>query len=283
MYNQLKSANIVSNKPIKTLEETLELSALIQSSENSIKQIGDRIGLVIKFAQLIENISKTEETFLKKLKYNKQVADKYNNLCDVERFKKDLREFNEEIQDYEIKYEELDMEELGGNKDKRKKIIKLLNVYITNLGLSKDAIELEWDNFQSKNSKFAVKIENIIDIIVKKEEIKENNEIKEIKEKIYNLKDLSQVTLNKTDIPASYMESMKETLNKESREIVAHYLDDNERRLLLTLENKKEGWLDYDEIKEITKELNMEENVFENAMDGLVEKGYLQKGFSLNI
>ena len=283
MYKELEKADIISNNPVKPLEDNLELSALLKSTENSIKEIGDRIGLVIKLTEFIDTIGKTEETFLEILKNTKGSSIKYNNLCDLDCFKNDLKRLDDEIKKYETIYEDTDLEEFKDDKNKRKNIVKDLEMYSKNLNLSKDSLELEWDTFQNENERDASKLNKIIRIIVKKEEIKDKEEIKEIKDSISNLQDLTKIKLEDTNKPASYFENLKENLNTESYKIINKYLANDERKLLLTLESIKSGWLDYDEIKSITKELGMEKNSFDEAIQGLVEKGYLQRGFLLTV
>ena len=283
MYKELEKADIISNNPVKPLEDNLELSALLKSTENSIKQIGDRIGLVIKLTELIENIGNTEESFQETLKNAKKSSNKYNALCDLDRFKKDLVKLDDEINNYETIYNDTDLEEFKEDKNKRKNIVKDLNLYSKNLNLNQDSIELEWDTFQNENKKDALKLNKIIRIIVKKEEIINKEEITKIKDKINNLQDLTKIKLKDTDKQASFFENFKEELNKESYKIINKYLANDERMLLLKLESNKPGWLDYYEIESMTKELDIEKGKFDQAMQGLVEKGYLQRGFLLTI
>ena len=283
MYKELEKADIVSNNPVKPLEDNLELSALLKSTENSIKQIGDRIGLVIKLTELIENIGNTEESFLEILKNAKKSSNKYNALCDLDRFKKDLTQLDDEITKYETIYNDMDLEEFKEDKNKRKNIVKDLEKYSNNLNLNQDSIELEWDTFQNENNNDASKLNKIIRIIVKKEEITNKEEITEIKDRINDLKDLTKTKLKDTDKLASFFENLKEDLNNDAYKIINKYLANDERLLLLKLESKKPGWLDYYEIESMTKELDMGKDNFDHAMQGLVEKGYLQRGFLLTI
>jgi len=280
MYKQLEKADINYDRPIRTMDDGLDLSSLHKSCETSINKMGDQIELIGKFTDYIENLNKSEADFSSTLKKMEIIYQEYTKKCDINRFDNDLSKFDAAIKEYMLKYNEMDMDEIKKDEKNRKDLPQILKGYTVKLRKNKDAIELEWDDYQSENIKFAFKFDKIISILSKKEELSDDE--LNINNKINKLKEISKKGLNNS-ITANEIEKYKEKLNEETMEIICKYLTDDERNLLLAMESRKSGWMNYEEIKTLIEKDDLDESSFDEAMKGLVSKGYLQRGFLLTI
>ena len=101
---------------------------------------------------------------------------------------------------------------------------------------------------------------------------------------IKKFKQNTKVKLLESEHTATELESIKENLNQEALSLIGDYLTENERELLLNLESIKSKWITYDNIQSMASDkLEMDEKSLEKSLDGLVKKGYIQRGLSLTI
>ncbi len=97
-----------------------------------------------------------------------------------------------------------------------------------------------------------------------------------------NIKNVISKTIYES-LPASKIESLKTNLTKELELKLEKTLEKNELPMLEILQSikTKSKWIDYDKIIELSLERGMNQKDMEDALNGLINKGYLQRGFSL--
>lgn len=281
MYKQLEDANINHNPAVKSAPENIDLNSLLKSSDESLKKIGDRIGLVIKFTNLIDNIKEAEIDFLDTLNKKREDYLIYKKNGDTENFILDLKNLKEKINDYESIYDEIDLDELRKNVEKRKRLVKDLNTWTTSLQIASDAISSEWVDYQKKNREFVDKIQSQLDIFESKLSQDEKGLIQ------YGIKKLiqySKVDILYSEFSASKIYSMRENLNRDAIEIFGKTLPKDVRELLLNLKSIRSDWITNDEIESIAiDKLGMDNKILEESLNILTEKGYIKRGLSLNL
>lgn len=283
MYKQLETANISPDTSVKSAAGTIDLISLLKSSEESLKIIGDRTGLVIKFTDLIEKINIAEINFLSNLNGKKEDHLIYKKICDTKNFDEDVKKLKDEINELQNKYDEIDMEELRKDIDKRKRLISILKEWSDLLEIRSEAISLEWEKYQNDNRKSMDKIIKTLDILETKEDINKDK-ISYIMYGIQKFKQNTKVKLLESEHTATELESIKENLNQQALSLIGDYLTENERELLLNLESMKSKWITYDNIQSMAYDnLEMDKKSLENSLDGLVKKGYIQRGLFLTI
>jgi len=279
MYKLLENAQYTSKLPVKHFSG--DLTSLIQSSETSIRAIGDNISLVIKYTDYIEQLTKVEVEFLENLADVKSKYSIFKEVCDINIFEKMLDRLNNKIKDLKASYEDIDLEELNTNLTKRKGLLDDLKEWSRDLKLKSEAIDANWEDFQDQNKEFIDNIQTTLSILESKGDIDEDD-LSEIQNFIHKLKNDTKIDLLDADFTASEMESKKEKLNKLASELFEKHLKGNLKELVIALESMKSEWIDYNDIKTYaSQELDMDEGCLQEALEKLIEKGYLHRGFSL--
>ncbi|AXV39089.1 hypothetical protein [Methanobacterium sp. BAmetb5] len=282
MFKQLEEANINHKPDVKTSSEIIDLSSLLKSSEDSIKKIGDRISLVITFTNLIENINDAEKDFLKTLHQKKEDYIIYEKIGDTKNFQDDIKFFKDKINQLEVNYEEIDMNELRKDVKKRKTLVKDLNSWTHTLDIASDAISSEWEDYQKNNREYVYKIQTQLDIL-KSDEFSEDQEAL-IKYGVKKLIQYSKVDMLNSEFTASKLDSMRENLNNDVMEIITKILPPNVRDLLLNLKSIHSEWITFEEIESIAKEkLGMDQKSLDESVNILIDKGYIKRGLSLTL
>lgn len=282
MYQQLEDANINHKPDVKYAAGNIDLSSLLKSSEESLKKIGDRISLVIQFTNLIENINDAEIDFLNTLKQQKTYYLTYQRIGDTKNFEKDLNYLDEKIKQNEFIYNEIDMEELRKDLNKRKLLVRDLNTWTTSLQMASDAISSEWEDYQTKNRKSVGKIQKTFDIFKSKGKLSQDQEDL-INYGIKKLIQYSKVDLLNSEYTASKLDSMREKLNYDAIKIFGGYLEDKDRKLLLNLESINSKWITFDEIESIADKIGLDKQSLEESLDTLIKEGFLKRGLSLTL
>ncbi|NYB52414.1 MAG: hypothetical protein HVN35_07655 [Methanobacteriaceae archaeon] len=283
MYKQLEEANITQNQTLKTPSSNLDLSSLLKSSEDSLNQIGERIKLVMKYTNHIENINEAEIEFLDTLRQHKADYLIYQRIGDTKNFEKDLKFLDEKIKEYESIYKEIDMEELRNDIKKRQGLVREFNSWTTSLQIASDAISSEWEDYQNKNRENVNKIQKTFDIFKSKGKLSEDQEAL-INYGIKNLIQYSKVDILNSEYTASELDSMREKLNHDAIKIFGAFLEENDRRLLLCLESMESKWISMAEVQKMAKDkLGMGEKSLQESLDNLINEGFLKQGLSLTL
>ena len=76
-----------------------------------------------------------------------------------------MEKLKDEINVLQNKYDEIDMDELRKDIDKRKRLISILKEWSDLLEIRSEAISLEWEEYQDDNRKSVDKIIKTLDIL----------------------------------------------------------------------------------------------------------------------
>ena len=248
MYKQLENAKIMPKNTIKPTTGSIDLQSLLKSSEESITAIGDRIRLVIKYTDLIENLNDAETNFLTNLKQKKDYYEIYKENGDTKNFEYDLNVLEKLIKELQSNYNDIDMEEIKKDLKKRKKLVQILEDWSKLLDIKSEAVSIEWRDYQKNNRSSIDKIGKTIDILEMKENINKDK-IALIMFGIKKLEKNTKVDILDSEFTAKELDSMKEDINKQALSFIGDYLEENERQLLLNLESIKSKWVTLDEIQ----------------------------------
>jgi len=94
---------------------------------------------------------------------------------------------------------------------------------------------------------------------------------------IGNFKETLKEDIKDQEVPASKIDSLKLEVRNEFERGMKNYLSSDELELLKEIDSMKgKGVIDYEKIKEKALEKDID---FENAREGLIQKGYVRLGF----
>lgn len=282
LFKKLKKALSYLDGEIKTINYELEVADLVDKAEKRIKDIREKIKLIDESTSMIKNLNQHETKFLSKIKDYESDYENMSLKCDIDRFDSDVKRFNDKLEENKIKYDNMDMELFL--KENAENSGRTLDSWLNDVHNIQTAIEFQWDDFTEDIVKTIADLERIINILVNKENLRDNNEINELKEDFSQLKDVINNKIDYSTMKASELLEIQEKISKKAKIIIRKYLPDDALLLFETLESLNAKWIDFEKIKEIVMERhNLDSKRLDEALNYLVEKGYMQKAFSLII
>lgn len=281
MFKKLKAPSFVAGD-LKEIGHDIYVIDLVEKAEKRITDIRKRIKLITEYTTFIEELSKDEKIIVAKINGYKSDCQKIKEIFNIDEYKNDVQNFEDKLEEFEINYENMDIDKFI--EKNRKQSGKELRFKVDKIGKIKTKIELEWENFNLDIENSISNHEKIICLLMKKENLSENNELEEIKKEFEEVKKYLSKPLLHSKKSAKEINQITEDLSLKAKKIIEKYLSDDEQYVFMTLESINTKWLDFDKIKQIILERNnMDEDILEKTIENLVKKGYMQKGFSLTI
>ena len=282
LFKKLKKALTYLDGEVKTINYELEVADLVDKAEKRMKDIRKKIKLIDNSTSMIKNLSQHENKFLSKIKDYENDYDNIHEKCDIDRLNNDIKRFKDKLEENKIKYKNMDIEQFL--KDNAENSGSTLDSWLNDIHNIKTTIEFEWDDFTEEIVKSIIDLERIISILIKKEELTDDKEIDQLKDDFNRLKDVINNKIDYSTKTASELKECQEKINNNARIIIRKYLPDDALLLFETIESLNAKWIDLEKITEIVKERHdLDSKRLDEALNYLVEKGYMQKAFSLTI
>lgn len=274
VYETLLSVDTEIEKEFSDIDDTIKLADIEKRTKNEVEDIEDKLETILKLINFVKDSLEQEKQLIKSIKNYKNEIDKIKKIFDTDDLLRKANDFEGVVHRIEKEYSDinpLELEETDEDPiyilDRWYEVLKLAYIQVLN----------DWKEYQKNTFIFTSKVENMSSII--KMDSDEKNSIKELKNTIEKI--VSQ-PIPKTK-PANEIESLKSKLSSKLEFIIKKHLKGNEIPMLEILQSVKEKskWIDYDKIKKIALKKGMDENDINIALNGLIDKGYLQRGFSL--
>ena len=110
MFKNVMKTPFFVDGDLKEINHDIEVSELVEKAEKRIKDISDRIKLITRFNTFIEDLSKDEKIVLSRIKQYKADCQKIKEIFNVEEYKNDIQKFEDKIEEFEIDYENMDID-----------------------------------------------------------------------------------------------------------------------------------------------------------------------------
>lgn len=275
LYKELKTAKIKDDEKTVKIKD-IRLPYIEKQVKEKERIINDKLSTLLELITYLKALARKEKEFLSCLKENKKFVKKIENIFDVKNLRSRVSPFKEKLLRLEKEYEELDLEMIEETELEDPKIF--IERWIESLKYDKKNIYQEWDDFVQVNfSEFIDKTKRICNLLKQKGV---NTEV--IEEKIERLLKSIEMPLDELKYSARSLKNEKDVISEELKKLIDPLLTPAEFRVLEILEFVKgrSKWVNYDKIKQkALKEMN--EDTLQEAIKGLLSKGYLQMGFSL--
>ncbi|BAW32118.1 conserved hypothetical protein [Methanothermobacter sp. MT-2] len=273
---KMKLDEIDNNETAHTINRDVKLSWIEKQLKEKEKAINDKLTTLLEQINDLKSLAKKEENLLLCLEKSKDFVKKIDYIFDIKNLKIIVTSFKEKVLRLEKEYEELDPIEIAENKTENPK--DFIERWIETLKFDKDNIDQEWKHFvQSTFLEFINRSKKICKLLKQK-----GINTAAVEKRVEELSNSVKTPLNKLEYSASSLKGEKDIIREELKKLSDPFLTTNEFRVLEILESVKgkSKWVDYDKIKQkALKEMN--EDALQEALGGLLSKGYLKKGFSL--
>jgi hypothetical protein len=222
----------------------------------------------------VKKSKEKEEKLIKSIEDNKKELEKINEIFDIKELLSEANKYESAVLRIEKEYNNINPIELEETDENP---IDIIDRWYQVLELANIEVQNTWEEYQKDTLVFTSKIEDTLYIV--KLDPKELDDIVVLND---NIKNVISKTIYES-LPASKLESLKTNLTKELELKLEKTLEKNELPMLEILQSikTKSKWIDYDKIIELSLERGMNQKDMEDALNGLINKGYLQRGFSL--
>lgn len=150
-------------------------------------------------------------------------------------------------------------------------VIRLANLEIGNV----------WTDYTKMNMDSVRKVDNLLFLL--KNEPKIENELQILRKLNNDFEKINKLSFTNIEKPASTLEKEKQNILEKIEKLAKTVLDDNELILLKIIQSIKinKKWIEYKKIEEEAFKNGMDIQDLGESFEGLITKGYLQRGFSL--
>lgn len=283
LYKDISFSDLKNQEP--QFINNIKLSVLDSRSKDEMDKIRKNYREKQKNITLVEDVLEKETELLDAIDSYKNELNDLKKVFDYDWLKKHVESFEYHLSRIETEYKTFDLLKLKKkhitfNIEKWKKTIdqhyknEITDVWkYFILDIKKDINKIEKSiktvkNIHKNSEKdFDKRDENQIDAIIKKLEI-----IKKLNS--YPLKD---------DYSAAQIKDSVAKMQNRWREILRKYLDEHEENLLDVIQelSTKSRWIDLEHIYEKALEKDIDKNTVDVACQNLLNKKYLQQGFSI--
>lgn len=275
IYKKIKMDEMDSSETSYTTNRDVKLSWIEKQLKEKEKAINDKLTTLLEQINDLKNLAKKEEKFLLCVEKSKDFVEKIDHILDIKNLKAMVNSFKEKVSRLEKEYEKLNPIEIAENKTENPN--DFIERWIETLKFDKNDIYREWERFvQSTFLEFINRIKKICNLLKQK-----GINTVVVEKRVEKLSNSVKTPLDKLKYSASSLKSEKDMISEELKKLIDPFLTTNEFRVLGILESVKgkSKWVDYDKIKQkALKEMN--EDALQEALESLLSKGYLKKGFS---
>ena len=277
-YNEIISADIEKINSEKTTIDSMKLSEIEKRSKNALKNIEDKYSAGLEILQYLKELLKKEKDLTKSITESKEKIKKIDKIFDIKDLNYKAIEFKNKILRIEKQYLEtntVELEEMDDNPiellGRWDEVIRLANLEIGNV----------WTDYTKMNMDSVRKVDNLLFLL--KNEPKIENELQILRKLNNDFEKINKLSFTNIEKPASTLEKEKQNILEKIEKLAKTVLDDNELILLKIIQSIKinKKWIEYKKIEEEAFKNGMDIQYLGESFEGLITKGYLQRGFSL--
>ncbi|MEN6554089.1 MAG: hypothetical protein ABFC34_14520 [Methanobacterium sp.] len=278
IYKGLISADLEKDDSDEISELNLKLSEIEKISKGKVDDITEKLQAALSLLSYLEESMKKEKNLIDSIERNKEKIEQIEKTLNIPELKEKAQNFKTKVLRIENEYRKMDPMELEDEDDDPTFFIEKWDEV---LRISEREISKSWEEYKKNNIEFIKKVDNTLNLIKNKSNSLEGmNDVKKLNQ---NFKEKNLKTIYETKLSASEFELLKEEIRYKLKEIISKELKPNEHQLITNMQSikTKSKWIDYTKIREFSQAEGMTNEEIERALEGLVSKGYLEKGFNL--
>jgi len=274
VYKALVNVDTEIERDYSEIDDIIKLKDIEKRTKNEVSEIDDKLDTILQLVDFVKKSMEKEKKLIKTIEDYKNEIGIIKEIFDT----KDLLEISEKFEGtvlrIEKEYMDIDPLKLEETEEDPTSIIERWNEV---LNLAKIEVSNEWDRYQKETLNYTSKIDNILKIV--KLDPKEMESVEKLNN---NIKNIVSNPISKSQ-PSSEIESLKTQLSTDLEIFLKKILKGEELPVLEIIQSIKEKtkWIDYNEIRKRALKNGINESDFEQALNGLIDKGYLQRGYSL--
>ena len=274
VYEALVNVDTEIVREFSNIDDVIKLKDIEKRTKSQVEYIDDKLEKFLELVSFVKKSKEKEEKLIKSIEDNKKELEKINEIFDIKELLSEANKYESAVLRIEKEYNNINPIELEETDENP---IDIIDRWYQVLELANIEVQNTWEEYQKDTLVFTSKIEDTLYIV--KLDPKELDDIVVLND---NIKNVISKTIYES-LPASKIESLKTNLTKELELKLEKTLEKNELPMLEILQSikTKSKWIDYDKIIELSLERGMNQKDMEDALNGLINKGYLQRGFSL--
>lgn len=274
VYKALLNVDTEIEREFSDINDIIKLQDIEKRTKNEVQDIDDKLEKILTLVNFVKTSMEKEKKLIKFIDTNKNEIKRIKLIFDTDKLIKSANDFSGTVLRIEKEYLNINPLKLEETDEDPTSII---DRWYEVLKFSYIEISKKWKEYQKETFEFTSKVDNILSIVKI-----ESNELNNIRTLNNDIKSIISKPISKTK-PASEIESLKSKLSSELETTITKVLKGNQLPMLEIIQSIKatSHWIDYDKIKISALEKGMTEKDIEDALNGLIDKGYLQRGFSL--
>jgi len=269
--------------------KTISLSDLSQHIQREISSINLHFQNLLNCVTFLRDLLADERLFLSTFEENDMLREHVLSIFNIKEYDEVAEKFNSVIlevkNEYEKNVKEITLQDAQTLLQKMKNLRSMLKSLAEKIEKAKPLIDKAWSTYTKESGKYIDNIEYTLELLKKHYTISNVKEImaglKKIRENV-NIKEIRNLKLKLNEI-----EQMKNQIHQIFYELIKPVLKEEEIKLLeLVVKKTKQEereWLSDQELYQIaSSELSIQPEKADKILQKLIEQGLLKKGISLS-